>query len=230
MKGLNFSKHIAAYIFLCSVLGACSNGIHISEGWQNRLKTYLHADNTWVDVIFSENDMAKGVQPALTQVEFNILDVLATRIDDEVCLEFDRKCAAWMSCWAHIDPEELLDNPHQALKCNEAEYQELLSFCKQQDENVILLFYQLIARANCPYDQFLLRPILDLSERFPEYRQYWEGINQALMREKPELENRKCNEATIWYTRKMLEDKYGYTYASRLSSLFDTRKLLLMTQ
>jgi hypothetical protein len=49
-------------------------------------------------------------------------------------------------------------------------------------------------------------------------------------REKPDAADRKCNEVTIWYTRKMLQSKYGYTFANRLATVFDTERLLLMAR
>jgi hypothetical protein len=215
-----------AFMLASFALGACSNKLVIPA---DRLTTYLDSGNECFEAIFSNEHVIEGVQPVLTKTEINILDALAARIGKDICREFDYKCLCWMSCWAHLDPATLMSNPQYALRCNEAEYRDLIDFCKQQDEQILLLFYQLAARASCPYDQFLLRPIIDLSESFPEYEQFRKNINRALINEKPDLDDRKCNETTIWYTRKILETKYGYTYASRLSSLFDSRKLLLMT-
>jgi hypothetical protein len=182
--------------------------------------------------MFSDESMPDyDMQPALTQKELDILDALADRINLEVRKEFDRKYIAWLNCWAPLDSMPVReDATRQLLKCNGAEFQELIEFCRQQDSDIFLLLYQLAARASCPYDRLLLHPVHDLLGTFPEFSKYWSEVDMSLQKEKPDLKNRKCNESTIWYTRKILETKYGYTYASGLTVLFDTRKMLLMTR
>jgi hypothetical protein len=171
-----------------------------------------------------------GVQPALTRKELDILDGLADKISPEVREQFDNKYTAWLYCWAA--PLDSLpvskDITRQLLKCNGLEFQELIEFCRQQkDDDVFLLLYQLAARATCPYDQLLLHPAHELLENFPEFNKYWREVDMALQKEKPDFaRNRTCNEKTIWYTRKILETKYGCTYTNGLTALFDTRKML----
>ncbi|MDR2036694.1 MAG: hypothetical protein LBQ60_02085 [Bacteroidales bacterium] len=222
-------KFILGLFILPAFFVACSE-IKQPQKEHSRLEAYFHSENEEVSALFCNEEINERIQPALTQTELKVLDILAETVGPEVTNEFDNKYLAWLNSWAGVDQYSLVNNPYYALKCNEAAYHDLIEFCRRQNENVLLLFYQLAARADCPYDQFLLRPTHDLFENFPEFGQYWEGVNMALQNEKPDLENRKCNETTIWYTRKILETKYGYTYASRLSSIFDTRKLLLMTQ
>jgi hypothetical protein len=191
---------------------------------------YIHSENEHIAGMFFEEDMLnRGVQPALTHKEVIILDALADKIDPEVRKEFDQKYSAWLYCWAMapLDSLPLLDeNARLILKCNGQEFQELIEFCRHQDDDIFLLLYQLAARAQCPYDQYLLRPAYDLLENFPEFSQYWRDVDLSLKREKPYLKNRACNESTIWYTRKYLETKYGLTYTNELTNLFDSRKNL----
>jgi hypothetical protein len=180
-------------------------------------------------MFFEEYVLNSGVQPALTQKEVEILDALADRIDPEVRKDFDQKYTAWLYCWAlaPLDSLPLLDeNARIMLKCNGLEFQELIEFCCQQDDEIFLLLYQLAARAQCPYDRLLLHPAYDLLENFPEFSKYWRDVDLSLQREKPDLKNRTCNESTIWYTRKFLETRYGFTYTSELTNFFDTRKML----
>jgi len=75
-----------------------------------------------------------------------------------------------------------------------------------------------------------LQPAFDLLDNFPEFSSYWREVDLSLQKEKPNLKDRTCNESTIWYTRKILETKYGYTYTGELTNLFDTRKMLLMSR
>ncbi|MDR3093902.1 MAG: hypothetical protein LBU62_04580 [Bacteroidales bacterium] len=215
---------------MLTVSYACSpkNNV-VSEEQLCRAQTYFQSENEDFEVIFTSGTEV-NVQPKLTGTELSILDALASKIDKNVCQEFDNKCLNWMSCWAHISADELMANPQYALRCNEAEYRDLIDFCSQQDENILLLFYQLVAHANCPYDQLLLRPIMDLIDVFPEYGRLWDDINRELKAEKPDISMRTCNETTIWFVRKMLETKYHYNYTNRLASLFDSRRLLLMAQ
>ena len=182
-------------------------------------------------MFFDENMLNSGIQPALMQKELDILDVLADRIDPEVRRIFDQKYNAWLYCFVPLDslPQQK-DSVRQALKCNGMEFQELIEFCRQQNDDIFLLLYQLAARATCPYDRILLQPAFDLLDNFPEFYSYWREVDLSLQKEKPNLKHRTCNESTIWYTRKILETKYGFTYTSELTNLFDTRKLLLMTR
>jgi hypothetical protein len=182
--------------------------------------------------MFSDESMSDcGVQPALTHKELDMLDALADRINPEVRKEFDQKYTAWLNCWTPLDSMPAReDATRKLLKCNGVEFHELIGFCRQQDDDIFLLLYQLAARASCPYDRLLLHPVRDLWGIFPELNKYWREVDMSLQKEKPDLKNRTCNESTIWYTRKILETKYGYTYASGLTALFDTRKMLLMTQ
>jgi len=161
--------------------------------------------------MFSKEDMSGGfgVQPALTQKELDILDALVDRIDPEVFWEFDQKYTAWLNCWVPVDSLPVqIDAQRQLLKCNGMEFQELIEFCRQQNEEIFLLFCQLAARAYCPYDQFLLHPVYDLLAYFPEFSDYWQEVNLSLQKEKPDLKNRTCNESTIWHIRKVLEIKH----------------------
>jgi hypothetical protein len=217
-------------LFSLTALYACSpNGV-ISIEQQKRAQIYFQSGNEDFETIFTGEEEVARIQPKLTGTELYILDALVSKIDNKICQEFDNKCLNWMSCWANVSVDELMGNPEFALRCNEAEYLDLINFCSQQDEDILLLFYQLVARANCPYDQLLLRPIMDLTAVFPQYGRYWDDINKDLMAEKPEVSMRTCNETTIWYIRKILETKCRYTYTDRLTSLFDTRRLLLMAQ
>jgi hypothetical protein len=181
--------------------------------------------------MFSDGDMPDcGVQPALTQKELDILDALADRIDPEVHKNFDRKYTAWLNCCAPLDSMPAHEDAARLLKCNGAEFQELIEFCRQQGDEIFLLLYQLAARASCPYDRLLLYPVNDLAGTFPEFSKYWREVDMSLQKEKPDLKNRTCNESTIWHTRKILETRYGYTYSSGLTAMFDTPRMLLMTQ
>lgn len=190
---------------------------------------YTDSENTDIASLFISEDIADCcIQPALTRVEYEILDGLVNRIDFEKCEAFDKKCMAWLSTWAHKDICDSTDNFHDLLNGNSAEFHDLIGFCEQQSEEIFLLFYQLANRAKCPYDKLLLYPLHGLASVFPEFGKLWNDVNIALQNEKPNMENRTCNEGTIWHTRKILETRYGY--ATRLSALFDTRKVLLMTQ
>jgi hypothetical protein len=179
-------------------------------------------------MFYEESILGSGVQPALTQKEVVFLDALADRIDLQVRKNFDQKYIAWLHCWASVPLDslpQLDDCARLTLKCNGSEFQELIEFCKQQNDDIFLLLYQLAARAQCPYDRLLMEPAYDLLDNFPEFRKYWREVDLSLQREKPE-KNRTCNESTIWYTRKFLETKYGYSHTSGLSNLFETSKLL----
>ena len=210
---------------------SCSKNVVVSPEQIQRLNAYIHSDNKYISGIFlSEKILNSGVQPALMQKELDFLDALSDRIDPEVRSTFDQKFAAWLNCWVPLDSlPHNEDIERELLKCNGKEFQELIGFCKQQNDDIFLLLYQLAARATCPYDRLLLQPAYDLLENFPEFNKYWREVDFSLEKEKPDLENRTCNESTILYTRKILETKYGFTYASGLTNLFDTRKMLLMT-
>ncbi len=223
---------ITLFVVTGTVVFSCSHRSIAPSGQIQRLDEYVYSENEYIAEMFSDEDIQKrGIQPALTQTELDILDALVETIPLNVCNEFDQKYKAWLNCWAPLDsvPAEGADI-RLSLKCNGKEFHDLIEFCQRQDDKVFLLLYQLAARADCPYDQLLLHPVNDLRGNFPEFNQYWREVNLALQKEKPGLENRKCNESTIWCTRKILETKYGYTYTSGLVALFDTRKMLLMTQ
>jgi len=175
---------------------------------------YVNSDNEYIaGMFFDENILNSGVQPALMQKELDILDALADGIDPEVRRAFDEKYTKWLYCWAHLDSLLIqVDCVRQLLKCDGMEFQDLIEFCRQQNDDIFLLLYQLAARASCPYDQKLLQPAYELFENFPEFSKYWREVDLALQKEKPNAKNRTCNEFTIWYTRKMLETRYGYTF------------------
>jgi len=234
MKTNLISKYLTIMLFLVSVMffTSCSRKVVISSEQMQRLDSYVRSENEYISgMFFDENILNSGVQPSLMQKEIDFLDALADRIDPEIRRIFDQKYIAWLYCWVPLDSlsfEE--DDERQLLKCNGREFQELIGFCRQQNDDIFLLLYQLAARASCPYDRLLLQPAYDLLENFPEFNKYWREVDLSLQKEKPVLANRTCNESTIWYTRKMLETKYGFTYTSGLTNLFDTRKMLLMTK
>ena len=232
MKSKVVLKFLKIIVFLVTgiIIISCSNKVVISLDQMQRLNLYLQSENEHVAGMFFEEDMlSSGIQPALTQKEVDILDALADRIDPEVRKGFDQKYTAWLYCWAMAPPLDLSplldENARIILNCNGQEFQELIEFCRQQDEDIFLLLYQLAARAQCPYDRYLLEPAYDLLENFPEFSKYWQEVDLSLQREKPE-KNRTCNESTIWYTRKFLETKYGFTYTNELTNFFGTLKML----
>ena len=231
MKRSMVFYYLRIITFLLSglMVASCSNRTVVSSDQVQRINTYVHSENEYIAGMFFEEDMLnRGVQPALTQKEVDILDALADRIDPEVRKGFDQKYSAWLYCWAPLDSLPLLDESAQLmLKCNGMEFQDLIEFCRQQDDEIFLLLYQLAARAQCPYDSYLLQPAYDLLENFPEFSNYWREVDLSLEREKPNLKNRTCNESTIWHTRKFLETKYGFTYTNELTNFFDTRSRML---
>ena len=233
---MNFVSGYFKYIvipFLSGVfLISCTRESVVSTDQIERLDAYINSDNIFISEMFADDQMIDyGVQPALTQKELNMLDALADRVPSEVRKQFDQKYTAWLNCWTPLDSIPVhADATRQLLKCSGAEFQELIEFCKQQNDEVFLLLCQLAARASCPYDQFLLHPVYELLEKFPEFNKFWTEVNLSLQQEKPDFKNRTCNEPTIWYTRKILEAKYRYTYASGITTMFSTRKMLLMTQ
>jgi len=215
------------------IISSCSRENVISLDQIQRLNSYVYSNNEYIaEMFFDESNSIGGVQPALTKKEMNILDALADRIDADVRQSFDQKYTAWLNCWTPLNSELVhQDSEQQLLKCNGKEFQELIEFCRQQSDEIFLLLYQLAARANCPFDNFLLHPVHHLLDTFPEFSKYWRDVDFSLQKEKPdEFKHRTCNESTIWQTRKILETKYGYTYTSGLTSLFDTRKMLLMSR
>jgi hypothetical protein len=195
-----------------------------------RLEIYFHSDNRNIASLFPfQNTVECCIQPALTRTELEILDALADAIDPEIQRNFDGKFILWLNSWIYQDIDSVLqEDMRRFLKCDKAEYRDLIAFCRSQDENVFLLFFQLAVRADCPYDQFLLYPVRDLLRAFPEYGERWDEVNLSMQNEKPGMEKRACNEFTIWHTRSILETKYRYT--SRLAALFDGRKMLPVTQ
>ena len=230
MKIIGWFKHVIIALFIISgvCFVSCSGRNIISVDQKQRLGTYVNSDNAYISEMFFDESMADyGVQPILTRKELNILDALVDRILPSVREQFDQKYTAWLYCWAPLDSlPSSNDVTRQLLKCNGSEFKDLIEFCRQQDDEIFLLLYQLAARAQCPYDQFLLHPVNDLLGSFPEFSKYWREVDLSLQKEKPDLKNRTCNESTIWYTRKILETKYGYTYTNGLTTLFDTRKML----
>ena len=224
-------KYLLTIVLLIMGMFVSSNSrntLTTAEEPIQRLDLYVHSDNSFVSEMFlDESVLDLGVQPSLTHKELDILDALVGRIPLDVRREFDQKYMAWVLCWAPLDsmPEQYADM-RQLLKCNGQKFQDLLEFCKQQDDDVFLLLYQLAARAGCPYDQMLLYPAYALLDDFPEFHKYWLEVDLSLQNEKPDLDQRICNESTIWYTRKILETKYGYTYTNGLKSLFSIRMML----
>jgi len=221
---------IIFFLVTGTIISSCSNRVVTSLEQTQRLSSYVHSENEHIAGMFYEEDMLnRGIQPALMRKEVDILDALADRIDPEIREEFDRKYITWLYCWAlaPLDSVPLLDeNARLILKCNGQEFQDLIEFCRQQDDEIFLLLFQLAARAQCQYDRLLLRPAYDLLDDFPELSGYWKEVDMSLQREKPNLNDRTCNESTIWYTRKFLETKYGFTYTNQLTNFFDTRRFL----
>ena len=231
MKRINIVKYLLVTLLLVAgiFISSYSRNTEAPEEEQiQRLDLYIRSDNVFVSEMFLDESMLRfGVQPALTNRELDILDALTERIAPNIRREFDQKYMAWLICWTPLDsiPDPYAD-VRQFLNCNGHEFQDLLKFCRQQDDDIFLLLYQLAARATCPYDQWLLYPANELLDNFPEFEKYWQEVDQSLQNEKPNLKNRTCNESTIWYTRKILETKYGCTYTSGLIVMFDTRKML----
>jgi len=213
MKNVSILKHLAITFFLITgvVISSCTRRVVVSLEQTQRLDSYIYSENESVAEMFSKERMigSNNIQPALTQKELDILDALVDRIDPEVFWEFDQKYTTWLNCWVPLDSLPIqIEVQRQLLKCNGLEFQELIEFCRQQDEDVLLLFCQLAARAYCPYDQFLLHPVYDLLAYFPEFNDHWQKVDTSLQKEKPNLRNRTCNESTIWYIRKILETKH----------------------
>ena len=226
-----FSNLLIITIFFVfgAFMTSCSRKTVVSLDQIQRMNLYIHSENEYIaDMFIDEVVSNDGVQPALTRKELAILDALADRTDPEVRKVFDQKYTAWLNCWTPFNSEQLFeDSERQLLNCNGKEFQELIEFCRQQNDEIFLLLYQLAARATCPYDRLLLHPAYDLLENFPEFSKYWREVDLSLQNEKPDETNRICNESTIWQTRKMLETKYGFTYTNGLTSFFGTRKMLL---
>jgi len=220
---------IITLFIVLHTLASCSRRAVISLDQTQRMDLYIHSENEYIaDMFFNETESNSGIQPALTQKELEILDALADRTDPEVRKVFDQKYTAWLNCWTPLNSVQFYeDSERQLLKCNGKEFQELIEFCRQQNDDIFLLLYQLAARATCPYDRLLLHPAYDLLDNFPEFSKYWREVDLSLQNEKPDVTNRICNESTIWQTRKILETKYGFTYTNGLTSFFGTRKMLL---
>ena len=229
MKIINMFKYMTVMSFLAfgTVVVSCSGRKAVLTKQAQRLDSYVNSDNEHIAKIFlNENLSDCGVQPAMTQTELYILDELVNRIDLETLDKFDQKYFAWLICWASCDSIQLMDTDvRQSLKCNGREFKELIEFCRQQDDDIFLLLYQLAARASCPYDRLLLHPAYELLADFPEFNAYWQEVDLSLQKEKPFVEKRICNEATIWQTRKILETRYGYKYTTGLIALFDPSRL-----
>jgi hypothetical protein len=214
MRKYTWVQSLVSLLFLVAgvVVTSCTRGVAMLPEQENRVIAYAHSPNERIAAIFyEENVLNSGIQPALTQKELNILDELVGRIDLDILSGFDQRFTAWLDCWI---PHESIPvhtyNVRQLLKCNGKEFQQLVEFCRMQDDSILLLLYQLAARARCPYDQLLLHPAHDLLENFPEFNACWQDVNRSLQNEKPNLEDRTCNESTIWHIRKILEAKYGY--------------------
>ena len=235
MKIVKSTKYLLVTILLVIGIFISSysrNTVEQVEEQIQRLDLYVRSDNVFISDMFMDDSMFDfGVQPSLTLRELEILDALTDRIAPAVRREFDQKYMAWLICWAPLEiiPEQYID-VRLSLKCNGQEFRDLLDFCRQQDDDIFLLLYQLAVRAGCPYDQLLLLPAYELLDNFPEFSKYWREVDMSMQNEKPDLKKRTCNESTIWHTRKILETKYGCTYTSGLKSLFDARKILLMNQ
>ena len=225
---VKFTIFLVAGIFIVS----CSRQVAVSMEQKHRLDAYVHSNNEYISGMFVEESMLKsGVQPALLQKELDILDALVDRIDPGVRKVFDQKYKAWLYCWVPLDLLPLNeDSVRMALNCNGSEFKELIEFCRQQNDDIFLLLYQLAARAHCPFDRILLQPAFDLLDDFPEFSKYWRDVDLALQKEKPNMRHRTCNESTIWYTRKILETRYGLSYTNELSNLFDARKILAISR
>ncbi len=207
-------------------LTSCSMNKAPEINEQDRLGSYLYSKDTLVSCLFADFHVAE-VQPALTASELNLLDNLVDQIDPNVKHEFDNYYKAWMNTWIHPNEHQKDTELYFKLNCYRPEDQNLINFCLKQNDYIILLFFQLAARAECPYDEYLLFPTHDLYKQFSEFNACWEEVNALLESQKP---NRMCNEPVIWCTRKILEVKYDYSYTSKLATLFSTHKLLLMTQ
>jgi len=231
MKMVKIIKYLSVIFLLVTGIFISSysrNTEALVEEQIQRLDLYVRSDNVFVSEMFLDESMLNfSVQPALTNRELGILDALTDRIAPHVRREFDQRYLAWLICWAPLDsmPKQFAD-VRQLLKCNGHEFQDLLEFCRQQDEDMFLLLYQLAVRAICPYDQWLLYPANELLDNFPEFNKYWQEVDLSLQNEKPNVKNRTCSESTIWHIRKILETKYGCTYTSGLKVLFDTRRML----
>ena len=230
---LSAKQLIITFFFVFGVFFiSCSRQIVVSTEQVERIHAYVNSENEYIsEMFFDESLLNSGIQPALMQKELDILDALADRVDPEVRKIFDQKYIAWLYCWVPLDSLPLhKDSARIMLKCNGMEFQELIEFCRQQNDDIFLLLYQLAARASCPYDRILLQPALDLLDNFPEFNKYWREVDLSLQKEKPDLKDRICNESTIWFTRKILETKYGLTYTNELTNLFDARKMLVMNK
>lgn len=202
-----------------TIIISCSNNrAVVLLNQMQRLDSYVNSDNEHIAEMFNDDKSVCAIQPALINRELYMLDELVEKIAPEVRDEFDKKFFTWLICWSPLDsiPDDITE-VRQSLKCNGQEFKELTDFCKNQGDDVVLLFYQLAARASCPYDQLLLHPVYELLNNFPDFNAYWQEVSLSLQKEKPDLNNRTCNEQTIWYIRKILESKYGYTYLSQLN-------------
>lgn len=208
MKAKKIFNRLAITFFLITgfVIASCSRKTVVSFEQTQRIDSYVYSDNENISEMFCKDvRIGNAVQPALTQKELEILDALVDRIDPEVFCEFDQKYTAWLNCWAPLDSLPIrMDTKRKLLKCNGFEFQDLIDYCRQQDEDVFLLFCQLAARADCPYDQFLLHPVYDLLNYFPDFCNNWHEVDVSLQKEKPDSKNRTCNESTIWHVRKIL--------------------------
>jgi len=216
-------------IVLGTFLTSCSRQVSVSLEQLQRVDSYVNSENHFISgMFFDESLLNSGLQPSLLQRELDILDMLADRIPPEVREIFDEKYTAWINCWTPLDLLPNYDDcMRQMLNCNGLEFRELIEFCRQQNDDIFLLLYQLAARAHCPFDRMLLQPAFDLLDDFPEFSKYWREVDMALQKEKPDMRHRICNESTIWFTRKILETKYGFTYTSELANMFDNRKALM---
>ena len=194
-------------ILITITLSLSNTGFAVSPQFQ-RLDSYLNSDNEKISFIFFDESLpVYGLQPALTHNELQKLDALVDMVDPVIVSEFDRKFTSWLICWDPIDARasEELNELRRLLNCNGQEFKELIDFCEKQDDCIIYLFYQMAARANCPYDQLMLQPIYDLLDDFPEFSSHLHKVDFSLQQEKPNMKNRICNESTIWQIRKILE-------------------------
>jgi len=223
-------------ISLCIVFGAiivsCSNRKSVLVNQTQRLDLYVNSDNEYIAEMFpDDNLLGYFKQPALTNKELYILDALVDRIDPEVRRIFDQKYNLWLTCWApYFSTHEENTCVRQSLKCNGEEFKELIEYCREQNDDIFLLLYQLAVRANCPFDQLLLHPAYDLLDDFPEFSQYWQEVELSLQRKNPDFSDRTCNESTIWQVRKILDARYGFSHSNGLTAMFDANRMIQMTQ
>lgn len=198
------------YILLISLVGLvlCSCGQATQSTPDARLNEYIQSNDNNISTMFSTYDYneASRLQPALTGKEINTVDALVNNIPQEVVEEFDSLYTRWIQCWsqqvAGVLGSEMDEN---ALICTGQEYEDLIAFCNQQDERVLLLFYQLASRAEYPYNRLLIYPIETIMTNFPEAQNILISTKQSLERNKPQSTS---DEIMIWQLRAMLSKRF----------------------